>query len=219
MPSVVVVTGGGPLAADAVAAVPHDATVIAADSGAEHALAAGLDVDVVVGDLDSVAPRALARLEAGGVEIERHPAAKDQTDLELALARARRGGPGRIVVIGGDGGRLDHVLANVATLVPPVVTGDGASPEIEAWFGPAHVQLATPAHAVELRGQPGSVVSLLALHGPVRAVRTQGLRWALAGEDLAPGVGRGLSNQLLGGRGRVEVRDGALVVVQPGPQL
>ena len=41
MTHVVVVIGGGALSAEAVAAVPEHAVVIAADSGLDHAVAAG----------------------------------------------------------------------------------------------------------------------------------------------------------------------------------
>src|SRR5690348_11873254 len=62
--------------------------VIAADSGLEHARALGVPVDLVVGDLDSVDPAVLDAAIADGVTVERHPAAKDATDLELALDAA-----------------------------------------------------------------------------------------------------------------------------------
>ena len=76
---VVVASGPGPSVA-----VPVTPTVIAADGGLDRAAALGLDVDVVIGDLDSVSAEALAAAEAAGARIVRHPEAKDATDLELA---------------------------------------------------------------------------------------------------------------------------------------
>ncbi len=80
------------------AGLPADSLVIAADSGLDHAQAVGWPVDYVVGDLDSVGPAALAAAEQQGATVERHPIAKDQTDLGLAPAagpRARCGACGR----------------------------------------------------------------------------------------------------------------------------
>ena len=48
--------------------------------------------------------------------IERHPAAKDATDLELALDAAIALEPARIVVVGDGGGRLDHLLGSCSLL-------------------------------------------------------------------------------------------------------
>jgi thiamine pyrophosphokinase len=97
--------------------------VIAADSGLDLARLLGLGVDVVVGDLDSVTPTGLAWARDTGIPIEKASPDKDETDLELAVARATAGGAHRIVMLGGAGGRLDHLLANVAVLCGPLTLG------------------------------------------------------------------------------------------------
>ena len=48
--------------------------------------------------------------------VERHPAAKDATDLELALDAAIALEPARILVVGSAGGRLDHLLGSILLL-------------------------------------------------------------------------------------------------------
>src|SRR5919108_5036657 len=118
----VVVSGGGAPSAEAVASVlpvPAGVFVVAADSGLDHALGLGLRVDVVVGDLDSVSATGLEAAAASGTAVERHPEAKDATDLELALDVAVARGARRILVLGPDGGRFDHVLAGAALLAAP----------------------------------------------------------------------------------------------------
>ena len=86
-PTVVIVIGAEALHPDAVASVPDGAVVMAADSGLDHARAAGLTPTVLVGDLDSVSAEGLAWAE-GNSSIERHPVDKDATDTELALRHA-----------------------------------------------------------------------------------------------------------------------------------
>ena len=54
----------------------------------------GWPVNLLVGDLDSLPAEDAARAAAAGVETVRSPAAKDETDTELALA-ARAGSPAR----------------------------------------------------------------------------------------------------------------------------
>ncbi|MSX96115.1 MAG: hypothetical protein F2739_06180, partial [Actinobacteria bacterium] len=70
----------------------NDVIVITADSGAVYARAAGLSIDIAVGDFDSIPPLLLEELESAGVRVERHPVAKDATDLELAIEVAIREG-------------------------------------------------------------------------------------------------------------------------------
>src|SRR5688572_20257234 len=83
-----VFAGGDPLPEGISERLPADAFVIAADSGLRYAQLLGRRVDLVVGDFDSVDPDDLAAAEASGAAVERHAAAKDATDLELALDAA-----------------------------------------------------------------------------------------------------------------------------------
>ncbi len=46
-------------------------------------------------------------------------------------------------------------------------------------------------------------------------MRTEGLRYPLAGEDLDPGTTRGVSNELIAPSARVSVQTGVLLAIQP----
>jgi len=208
--TIVVVAGGDPVLPSERAWVPPGAVVIAADSGLDHAHALGLRVDVAVGDFDSVTPQALARAEADGTRIEDHPAAKDATDLELALDAAAARSPERVVVLGGHGGRIDHLLANAALLS----SDRYAAVDVVAHMGGA--SLTVVRSEAEVQGARGELVSLLALHRPATGVTTRGLLYPLSGEDLLPGSTRGVSNELVGSPARVSLTAGVLLVVQPG---
>ena len=205
----VVVAGGDPPSPHAADGLPGDAYVIAADSGLDYAPSLGLRVDLVVGDLDSVNPDALVAAEAAGITVERHPVAKDQTDLELALDRAIARAPERVVVIGGAGGRFDHVVAGVLQLAHERY-GHVA---MEARFGAARLTVVRGEQ--ELHGQPGDLLSLLPVGGPARGITTTGLLYSLVDEDLLPGTSRGVSNELEAQVATVSVRDGVLLAVQP----
>jgi thiamine pyrophosphokinase len=214
MDTVVVVTGGlvdG--RSDTVLAGLDEAThVIAADSGADRALVLGLRVDHLVGDFDSISPAAERALAEAGTPTTRLPAEKDATDLELAMAEARRHRPRRVIVVGGRGGRLDHELATLLLLAGP----DPAAAEVQARLGGARVTVIRD--RVELEGRPGELVSLLPVHGPARAVTTEGLQYPLRGEDLEAGSTRGVSNTFLGPTATVSLTGGVLLAVQPEPE-
>ncbi len=209
--SVIVVAGGGAVTFGA--SVPEGAPVVAADGGLDSALAAGLSVDVVVGDFDSVSPEALETAEAAGTRVVRHPRAKDATDLELALDEAAAFGPRRIVVVGVADGRLDHLVAGLLLLGAERYAGF----ELDGLLGSA------TAHVVRrerlLEGEPGELLSLLALHGPAESVATEGLVYPLRGETLLPGSSRGVSNVFAATEARVAVGRGVLVALRPGPEL
>ncbi len=202
-------SGGGARELAALAA-GTGAAVIAADSGLEPALKLGLDVAAVVGDMDSVDPAVLAAATDAGIPIERHPEAKDATDLALALDSALARHPGRIVVVTGAGDRLDHTLSLAQLLASPRTAGV----EVEAWIGNAHLSVIRD--LTVLRGEPGDLVSLVPLHGPARGIFTDGLLYLLRDEDLPVGSTRGVSNELAAPEASVRLRSGVLVAVQPG---
>jgi thiamine pyrophosphokinase len=183
--------------------------VVAADSGLEHALALGVDVDVVVGDLDSVDHAALDRAVAAGAVVEAHPAEKDATDLELALDAAVARGATTVRVLGVHGGRFDHYLANVLLLAAPRF----AAVRIDAKIGDAHVTVVRD--RADLSGAPGALCSLLPLGGPAVGVTTHELRYPLRQETLVPGSTRGVSNEFLGADAAVSLDAGVLLAIVP----
>lgn len=200
-----VVTGGEPPDPDLLGELAPPQLVVAADSGADVARGLGVLPDVIVGDFDSVTPAAAAAV----AERRRFPVDKDATDLTLALAEAHSRGAGSITVVGGSGGRLDHLLANVATLA----SDELASLRVDALIGSARLWVVRRAETIS--GTVGQVVSLLAYGGPAAGIRTTGLRWALAGETLEAGASRGVSNVFDAPEATVTLRSGALLAIRP----
>lgn len=207
--AVVVAAGKGPSRLDA---LPTAAFVVAADGGLERAHALGLDVDVVVGDLDSVSAEALERAERAGARVERHPRAKDATDLELALEKALATGARRLVVVASGGGRLDHLVALVLQLGAPLLRGA----EVDALVGDAVMHVIRSERV--LHGRPGETLTLLALGGPAEGVTTAGLEYPLRGETLEPGSTRGVSNVFAAHEARISVTAGVLLAIRPGEE-
>ncbi len=166
--------------------LPTPDTVMAADGGYDTAVALGFGVDVLVGDLDSLSAEEIP----GHVLIERHPEDKDATDLDLAMQLAVRESPERIVIVGGSGGRIDHELA-VATLVCSHRWDSVAEIDWVSGRGTAYVIRGRRT----IHGDVGTTITLLALGYPAEEIETNGLRWELKGETIAPGSTRGVSNQ------------------------
>lgn len=181
--------------------------IIAADGGARHALAAGIIPHIVIGDLDSLSPADQARVEAAGSQFVRFSPRKDETDLELALLYAARGGATEIVILGALGGRLDQTIANVLLLAMPEL----ASIDVRIVDGYQEAFLVRSEVIVE--GQPGDIVSLIPLGGDAVGVTADGLEWPLEEDTLRFGLARGVSNALTAERARVRVQQGMLLCV------
>jgi len=205
----IILAGGEPVDLAIIGNLPSPALVIAADSGLALAEPLGLTVDLVVGDMDSVDPELLANAQAAGVPVERHDPNKDASDLELAMDAALQRGATQMVVVGGAGGRIDHLLANAALL-----GNDRFAAAQVTWLTDQALATVVRRQAV-LSGSPGDVVTLLALGGPARGITSSGLVWPLDGETLEPGSTRGLSNEMTGPNATVEVGEGALLAIQP----
>ena len=211
---VVVVTGSAPLHPRALAAVPPAAYVVAADGGFDHARAAGLVPDLLVGDLDSISPAGLAWAVAN-IQVERHPADKTCTDTELALALAARRSPDHVLLVAGAGDRLDHALAALGALGAPALEGVA---QVAGWWGSDHVRVARPGRPVTLEVAPGTTFSVLAAHGGCDGVTVTGARWPLTDATLGPLVGLGVSNEASAPSVGVAVAVGIATVLVPGAQ-
>ncbi|HWT83212.1 MAG TPA: thiamine diphosphokinase, partial [Candidatus Methylomirabilis sp.] len=92
---------------------------IAADGGMKHLSRLGLLPQLLIGDLDSISAGEVEWLVQAGIQVEHHPPAKDETDLELAVAYASQAGYREVVVIGALGGRIDQSLGNIFLLSDP----------------------------------------------------------------------------------------------------
>ncbi|MEC8877580.1 MAG: thiamine diphosphokinase [Candidatus Thermoplasmatota archaeon] len=189
------VAGDRPLPA-IVEDLANDALVIGADGGGERLLAAGIEPDVVVGDLDSLSAVAQKQFSDRLVR----DSAPDSSDLEKAVAWARTEGANDIVVIGWSGGRLDHTLAALALAFEGVQLHDD------------RFLVTAVAGSAEITAQPGTLFSLMAL--PEAVVSVGGARWNLEQEPLTMGA-RGLHNEVAaGGRVQVECHTGKLLLLE-----
>lgn len=184
------------------------ALTVAADGGARHMLALGLAPRVVIGDMDSLTGADLARCAALGAEILRYPAAKNETDLELALLYAAGRGADAMRVIGAMGGRLDQTLANILLLTLPALRGR----DVRLVAGRQIAWVLWPGEH-RLPGRPGDTLSLIPLGGEAAGVATAGLEYPLRGETLSFGPARGISNVFAADVAGVSLTAGMLLAV------
>src|SRR2546430_15730308 len=119
----VVVAHGDVLPSDRAVIGAND-YVVAADGGAFALERWKLLPHLVVGDMDSLGDAGVERFARQGVPVAKFPKAKDESDLELAVAQPIAAGATDVVVLGALGGdRLDHETANLLLLAHPRYDG------------------------------------------------------------------------------------------------
>src|SRR5207253_1592953 len=167
--------------------------VVAADGGAFALERWKLLPHLIVGDMDSLGDAGVVRFARQGIPVAKYPAAKDESDLELAIAQAIAAGATEVVVLGALGGdRLDHEAANLLLLADPGYDGV----RIEARRGALRIRAARGNGSVGRTAPLRPLVALLPVNGDADGVTTEGLRYPLRGETLRFGRARGLSNEV-----------------------
>lgn len=200
----VTMLGGGRLGADdlavALALAPH---LVAADSGAAVALAAGHMPEAVYGDMDSLCASVRARVPADRIhEIPE----QSSTDFDKALRHILAP---VVLAIGFTGDRVDHELAVYHGLV--------ARPERRCLVLGSHdvVVHAPPRLVLDL--PEGTRVSLF----PMAAVTGQsaGLVWPIDGLEFHPARRIGTSNRASGGPLHLSFDAPGMLVIVPRAHL
>ena len=177
---------------------------VAADGGGNLALPGGRRFRAVIGDMDSL--RDPAALADAGVAL--HPIAEqDSTDLEKCLYSVEAP---LFLGLGFLGGRLDHQLAAMSALARH------PAQQVVLLGGEDICFLCPP--ALELDLAAGTRVSLFPM-GPVAGLRSEGLRWSVAGLDFAPCGRIGTSNEALGGPMRIAFDAPGMLVILPSSSL
>jgi thiamine pyrophosphokinase len=189
--------------------IADDDYIICVNGGSIHALSIGVKPDLLIGDLDSLPEKERKQIMDAKPELIEYSAAKDKSDLELAVDYAIALNPGEIIIIGALGGaRVDHELINIMLLLLPMDKG------IPARILDETQQIYICRGSLELDGSPGDYLSLFALTGNVEGVTTEGLIYHLQGETLNFASSRGLSNEFTATQAFVSIKSGLLLVIK-----
>jgi thiamine pyrophosphokinase len=184
------------------------ALFIAADSGLVAAENAGIKCDFVIGDMDSVAVACLETYPAD--RVIRHKRDKDYTDTELALSHALEKGCDEVWIIGGGGGRIDHLLA-IRSLFERAVFP-------RRWITDSSdincINADTAANRLSCGLENGASVSVFPLGSGPWEAKSEGLKWPLEGLAWDSGF-YGLSNVAESGEFSIEARKGRFMVILP----
>ena len=178
---------------------------IAADSGWHNAVLLGITPKILLGDFDSIGGEALPEAE----ELLQGPAEKDRTDTQLAVDLALSRGADDVVIIGGLTGRLDHALSNFSVL--EMLAEHHIHATVEDGFN--RVRFLRDTGALIARSAY-TYLSVLAADKTVKGVSVDGCKYPLKNEKLTRNCGWTVSNEITGNCALVEVRRGAVYVIE-----
>jgi len=195
--NVTVVLNGEPPSPERLRRAAEESAVYAADGGAKACRTASVRPAAVVGDFDSQ-----DRAELPGEWDCVADTDQNFTDFEKVLRRLPEDMTS-LTVLGGLGGRLDHVWNNLTLAA-------GLRETLRVCFAGERETLwrVTPGCPWSLDLASGALVSLLPL-GAVSGVCSRGLRWELRGGALGAGKGLAQSN-VAEGPVEIALRSGVL---------
>lgn len=189
-----------------------DFQIIAADAGLNALYDMGIKPDVILGDFDSVEQDRLSFYTADeNIRFERFPAHKDYTDMELAVEAALELQAEEILIFGGTGSRLDHVIGNIFSLQKPMEQG------VAAMLVDSHNVirlLSAGTYTFEAAELFGKYVSFLPYTEHVTGISLDGFAYPLHDYDMVQGTTLGISNELTADSAHVRFREGILIFIQ-----
>ena len=144
------------------------ARIVCCDGAAAKLLRAGLEPDLVVGDLDSLDPALRKRFKKCLV----HESEQESNDLSKAFRACMARGWRSIVILGAGGRREDHLLGNASLL--PLYAAAGADVRMETDFGTFLPVL----KSASFRRPAGTKVSIFSFH-PEMPVTAFGMKYPL----------------------------------------
>jgi thiamine pyrophosphokinase len=188
----------------------EDALFIAADSGLTAAENAGIKPDWITGDMDSLEDK--SRLDVYDPHrVIRHKHDKDFTDTELAFSLAVQKGCDGIWIIGGGGGRIDHIFAVQSLLERDPFPLRWITDNADIRCIDANTM---GSECLTVNVEQNTVVSVFPLGlGPWKA-KSCGLKWPLDGVLWSRGF-FGLSNAASEGEFSVKAELGRFMVILP----
>lgn len=188
--------------------------VICADRGLEAAHNINLKVDGIVGDFDSLEQKKILEKykQMKTIEIRSFIPEKDWTDTQLAIDFALEKNPEEIIILGGIGTRLDHVLGNLNLLMIPVQQGV-MTYIIDPWNKICLLQ-GPVEYNIQKENVYGKYISVIPFTPVVKHVTLEGFKYPLQNTDMTMGNSLGISNEILEETAKITIESGYLLIVE-----
>ena len=180
-----------------------DDFVIACDRGYIYCERLGLCPDLLISDFDSYSGPV-----APSIPTDRFASEKDDTDTMLAVRWAIEHGFQEILLCCALGGRMDHLIANIQSLVFAQKHG------LRATLRDRDTEMITlEGGSIRLPKKDGWSLSVFAVDSPCRGVCIRGAKYPLENAEILPSFPIGVSNRWTADTAEIVVKEGILLIV------
>ena len=176
--------------------------IIAADGGYDILKSKNIIPDIIIGDFDSV------EADLSRENIIKHPIEKDDTDTFLACKLGFEQDFKNFVIYGGVGGRIDHTLANIQALLWVAKRGGRAF-----LIGNDVIMTVITDTSLSFSADFVGKISVFAQEMLAKGVNISGLKYSAENINLTPEFPLGVSNEFVGERAEISVKEGSLLIV------
>ena len=178
--------------------------VICADSGYKNAVSMGVEVNILVGDFDS-----MSDIPDGKFELVRVPAEKDQTDTQLAVDIALERGANEVIIVCSTSGRADHAISAMAILeylyekkVPTYLVN-----------GQNRIRFVRDSGTILVRSGY-KYFSVVTLDPIAKKVSIEGGKYPLVKKDIKRGFQFAVSNEIIKNAALITVKKGSVYIIE-----
>ena len=177
------------------------------DKGLLYAKRLNIKPDIILGDFDSCSKDIMQEFSTDKKIII--PCEKDDTDTGLAIQKAIETGADEILMIGGTGTRLDHVMGNFGQLFYAHSKG------VKAELVDANNRIRVLNHedTISKKDQFGKYVSLIPIY-ETRGVTLTGFKYPLKDHTLVFEQSLAISNELEAEEGIISFSEGKLLLIE-----
>lgn len=184
--------------------IPENAVVLCADSGYSAANALGIEPALIIGDFD------LLGFIPNVENVQTFPSEKDDTDTLLAVKEAIKMGADEIFIYGALGGRLDHTIANIQTLM--FIENNGAKGMLIS--DNEYVSLLIDNTSRRFKKREGFYFSVFSYSEKCTGVCISGAEYNLSNGTITNDFPIGVSNHIKEAFAELSIKSGCMLVIE-----
>lgn len=210
----VIIVSGGSIdeeVLDCVIREHKDAYIIGVDRGLDILYRCDIKPQFIIGDFDSVSIEAKQTYDSFENVITLD-SDKDYTDTHVAVEKALDLSPGRIIILGATGGRLDHFLENLNLL--KICLDNGVEAEIIDRQNKIRLINEKKELIIRRKALYGKYISAIPFSDCVSGIELSGFKYNLSDAVLDKDMTLGVSNELVKEEGLIKVGKGYLLVLE-----